>query len=72
MYALQWGAGLAAVGWLRGPAAVAAGVKGMVSAVLGAMVALGTHALAFYDTNYLDRGRAASSAATRRTPAVRR
>ena len=35
-------------------AAVATGAAGVVSAVLGAAFAIGTHALAFSATNYLD------------------
>jgi hypothetical protein len=50
MYSLPWGAGLAAVGWLRGRAAVAAGVTVAVSAVLCVVFVVSAHLVAYYST----------------------
>ena len=47
MYALPWGFGLAAIGWLRGRAAVVAGVTVLLSAVVCAVFAVGIHILAY-------------------------
>ena len=50
MFALPWGAGLAAAGWLRGRAAVATGVTVVVSAFLCAAFTVGAHVLAYCAT----------------------
>jgi len=47
-YALPWGVGLAAAGWMRGRSATAAGVTVTVSAVLCTMFVVATHMLAYY------------------------
>ena len=47
MYALPWGFGLAAIGWLRGRAAVVAGVTVLLSAVVCAVFAVSIHILAY-------------------------
>ncbi len=49
-YALPWGAGLAAAGWLRGRAAAAAGVTVAVSAVLCIAITVGTEMYEYYST----------------------
>lgn len=46
MYALPWGLGVAAMGWLRGRAATAAATAVLACVALYAVVALGDHALA--------------------------
>ena len=48
LYSLPWGAGLAAVGWLRGRAAAVAGVTVVVSAVVCGAFAVSTHMMAYY------------------------
>jgi hypothetical protein len=48
MYSLPWGTGLAAIGWLRGRAAVAVGVTVVVSAVVFVALVLGPHAVAYF------------------------
>jgi hypothetical protein len=50
LYALSWGAGLAAVGWLRGRAAVVAGVTVVLSAVVCAVFVVSIHVVAYYAT----------------------
>lgn len=50
MYSLPWGAGLAAIAWLRGRVAVAAGVTVSVSAVLCVLFVVSTHLVAYYST----------------------
>jgi hypothetical protein len=49
-FALPWGAGLAAVGWLRGRAAVDAGRTVTVSAILCTVYVVSISALAYYST----------------------
>ena len=49
-YSLPWGLGRAAVGWMRGRSAVAAGVTVTVSAILCAAFVVATHLLAYYAT----------------------
>lgn len=49
-YALPWGAGLAAAGWLRGRAAVAAGVAVGVCAVACTAIAVGDYLHMIYST----------------------
>jgi hypothetical protein len=49
-YALPWGAGLAAVGWLRGRAARAAGLTVAVCAVVCTAIAVGDVLYTFYST----------------------
>jgi len=46
LYSLPWGAGLAAVGWLRGRAAAVAGVTVVVSAVVCGAFAVSMHLMA--------------------------
>ena len=48
MYSLPWGAGLAAIGWLRGRTAAAAGLTVTLSALLCTLLVAGTHMLAHY------------------------
>ncbi|MFI5497103.1 hypothetical protein [Actinoplanes sp. NPDC051859] len=47
MYALPWGAGVAAMGWLRGRTALAAGTAVAACLVLYAVVVLGDNVLAY-------------------------
>jgi len=49
-FALPWGVGIAAVGWLRGRAAVVAGATVAVSAVLCAAFIVSVHMHTFYST----------------------
>jgi hypothetical protein len=50
MYALPWGAGLAAAGWLRDRAALAVGVTVVASAVVCALFAVSSHVPVYYAT----------------------
>jgi hypothetical protein len=47
-YSLPWGAGVAAMAWLRGRAAIAAGLTVAASAVLCIALVAGTHLVAYY------------------------
>ncbi|MFI5492181.1 hypothetical protein [Actinoplanes sp. NPDC051859] len=47
MYALPWGAGVAAMGWLRGRTAIAAGATVVACLILYAVIVLGDHALTY-------------------------
>jgi hypothetical protein len=49
-YSLPWGSGIAAVGWVRGRSAAAAGVTVTVSALLFTVFMVATRMLAYYST----------------------